>query len=131
MDDDVYSITRNGRTLDRSKYSIDKVKKVFKTTVDNVVLNFTFCEGWTFETGRYCTFDTGANCTFHTGAFCTFNTCSGCTFDVGDCCVILTYDVTSCKFISYDGISVILDRYDKQRYVLDKDLINMLKVIHG
>ena len=129
--DDVYSITQNGRPLNKYNYSIDNVKKVFKTNMDNVVLNFILSEDWTFKTGNYCTFDTGCGCRFKTGNYCTFNVCSGCTFDIGECCTILLWDIASCKFIRYDGSSVILDREDKKRYVLNKSLIDILKVIHG
>ena len=82
--------------------------------------------GCTFNTGRNCIFNTDNNCTFNTdhdctfdtGQNCTFNTVSGCTFDTGSHCTFLLCDINTCKFKSYDDISIILDIRDGKSYKL-------------
>jgi hypothetical protein len=67
-------ISQFGKTLNKSKYTIDKKAKTFSTTENNLVIDASECEGWTFKTGSYCTFKTGSYCTFKTGSYCTFKT---------------------------------------------------------
>ena len=92
-----------------------------------------FCtdNGCTFTTGNCCTFVTGMNCTFKTGSGCTFDTNSGCTFDTNSGCIFLLCDINTCKFKSYDNISIILDRIDRKSYKLTKEIIQLLKVTNG
>ncbi len=153
MDD--FSITQNGKPLDKSKYTIDLVNEVFASRAVNLELDFTGCHGWTFKTGENCTFKTGVSCTFRTGNECTFKTgydcifytghqctfdtgnrCTfkpgiGCTFDTGGVCIFLLWDINSYKFKSYDDMSTILDRLNKRRYVLNKEYIQFQKVRNG
>jgi len=166
-----YSITKNGKALDESKYTIDLDTQTFFSVEDRLVLDFNGCGGWTFRTGFGCTFTTGWGCTFKTGCECTFNTggnstfntgfgctfntdgnctfntdwnctfntrgdCTfhtgvNCTFNTGKCCTFMVKNIHSQKFESYDGISTILDREYYKRYVLDKELIQLLKVTNG
>ncbi len=85
----------------------------------------------TFDTGDDCTFDTGKCSTFDTGKCSTFKTGNNCTFDTGECCTFMLWYINTCKFKSYDSISIILDLGDKKHYVLTKELIKMLKVKNG
>ena len=86
-----YSITQNGKTLSESKYTIDLENKTFSSKEDNLVLDFSKLDSWTFKTGSnctfktdsYCTFITSYTCTFTTGSYCTFKTGPGCTFSTG------------------------------------------------
>ena len=150
---DSFSITQYGKPLDKSLYCIDIKNRVFSTNESNLVLDFT--DIWTFITGDTCTFKTGNSCTFKTESHCTFNTGWECTFDVqGDCtfstghdcifhvscnctfdtarsCIFSILDINTHKFNTWDDISIILDRADDKRYVLNKALIDMMKVIHG
>ena len=100
----MYSITRNGKPLDKQLYTIDEEKKIFSSYENGLVLDFSDTYGWhfktgyecTFNTGSDCVFDTGYGCTFKTGSECTFNTGSDCTFDTGAYC---TFDTGShCTF---------------------------------
>jgi len=142
-----FNVTKYCKTVDTSYYVLDVRNKVFCTEEDDLVLDFSNLEGWTFDTGRgctfitgdectfntgeYCTFKTRHDCTFNTGEWCTFNTLSGCTFATGELCVFSVYAIGSCKFKTYDNNSIILDRVDKQRYVLTKKFMSMLKVKNG
>lgn len=144
---DNFSITKYGKPLLKSKYTIDLVKKVFYSTVDDLVLNFTNCHDWTittgsfctfltgseciFKTGGYCTFHTSYSCTFYTDTNCTFTTSGNCTFKTGQLCIFLLFDINSCTFKSYDGISTILDRGDKKHYLLTKEFVQLQKVKYG
>ena len=85
-----YSITQNGKPLDKSKYTIDEKSKTFSSNEDDLVLDFHGLGGWTFKTGSNCTFKTGWDCTFKTGDHCTFNTGSNCTFNTGSYCTFNT-----------------------------------------
>ena len=91
----------------------------------------TFKTGSTYRGGDNCTFDTGRDCTFDTGDICTFSTGRDCTFKTGKQCIFSLYNINTCKFKSYDGISIILDRKGNKHYVLSKELIDMLKVKNG
>ncbi len=144
---DNFSITKNGEPLDESLYSIDLDNKTFSSKEDDLVLDFTGLAGWTFHTGWNCTFITGSNCTvkagncctfntgddckFKTGSFCTFHTSDRCTFDTGNYCTFMLWDINTCKFKYYDGISTILDLGDNKHYLLTKELVNMLKIANG
>ena len=81
----MFSVTQNGKELDKSKYNWDENNKVFSTKEDNLVLDFSDYFGVTFRTGYSCTFNTGSYCTFKTGYSCTFKT--------GDNCFVTRYDV--------------------------------------
>jgi len=86
-----YSITQNGKPLDKSKYTIDTKNKTFSTKEDNLVLDFSNEYEWSFNTCSGCTFNTCSDCTFKTGDYCTFRTGSGCTFKTGRSCTFNTY----------------------------------------
>ena len=91
-----FSITKNGKPLDKSLYIRDEKTKTLSTNEYWLVLDFSDYSYCTFKTGSYCTFKTGSRCTFDTGSGCTFNTGSRCTFDTGSCC---TFDTGSdCTF---------------------------------
>ena len=92
---------------------------------------FNTADNCTFMTGYGCTFNTGASCIFNTGYYCTFKTDRDCTFDTGEDCTFLVYNINTYIFKQYDGFSIVLDRKDSQRYVLNKDLKKMLKLIKG
>ena len=101
----------------------------------------------TLKTDNHCTFDTGENCTFMTGNYCTFSTYSHCNFNTGSCCIFTTsdkcifitsnnctfllWDINSCKFKSFGENNIISDRRYNKRYLLNKDLIDTLKVMKG
>ena len=86
----MFSVTQNGKELDKSKYKWDEENKVFSTKENNLVLDFSDYFGVTFKTGYSCTFITGSSCTFNTGSDCTFNTGSSCTFKTGSYCTFTT-----------------------------------------
>ena len=94
----MFSVTKNGKKLDKNLYTWDEESKTFSTKEDRLVLDFseyngvTFktSYGCTFKTGHGCTFDTGSGCTFDTGSSCTFDTGSDCTFDTGPYCTFKT-----------------------------------------
>ncbi len=85
-----FSITQCGKPLDEYLYTIDLTNKIFSTSTDDLVLDFSGLAGWDFITGSYCTFYTSRNCTFKTGQFCTFRTQGGCIFQTGSSCTFLT-----------------------------------------
>ena len=87
---DNFSITKNGKPLDESLYSIDFKKKVFISKEIHLVLDFTELEKWSFITNNICTFITGRFCTFTTGNECTFTTGHDCIFDTGNECTFST-----------------------------------------
>lgn len=62
-----YSVTKNGKPLDKSLYTWDEETKTFSSKEDGLVLDFSDCSGVTFETGSNCTFDTRSRCTFKAG----------------------------------------------------------------
>ena len=66
----MFSVTQNGKELDKSKYVWDENNKVFSTKENNLVLDFSDYSEVTFKTGSSCTFKTGAYCTFKTGDNC-------------------------------------------------------------
>ena len=125
---DNYSITRHGIPLDPSLYIIDFVQKFFSTKEGGLVLDFSDQEGWTFVTGYYSTFTTGNKCTFETGDLCVFFTGERCTFKTGEGCMFSLWRISTHTFKSFDGNSIILDRLGKERYVLNKELVQMLKI---
>lgn len=49
-----YSVTQNGKPLDPSLYTIDEE--------NNLVLDFSNANGWTFNTGYHCYFRTDFGC---------------------------------------------------------------------
>ena len=96
-------ITKNGKELDKSKYTWDEKTRTLSTAEDNLVLDFSDYDEVTFKTGSHCTFNTGSGCTFNTGNSCIFNTCSDCTFNTGSGCIFNTY--SNCTFkTGYDCI---------------------------
>jgi hypothetical protein len=88
----MFSITRNGKELDKSKYNWDEKTKTLSTTENYLVLDFSDYFGVTFNTGYSCTFNTGSFCTFNTSSYCTFTTGSSCTFNTGFSCTFNTGD---------------------------------------
>jgi hypothetical protein len=96
----MFSVTQYGKELDKSKYTWDK-NKVFSTTENNLVLDFSDYTEVIFKTGDYCTFKTGHSCTFKTGHSCTFNTGYACTFKTGSECTFKTGDYCTFKTDAY------------------------------
>ena len=80
-----YSITKNGKPLDKKLYTIDEKTKTFSSNEDGLVLDFSDEYGWVFKTGY--------NCIFKTNSYCVFNTISDCIFDTGSYCVVVRRDV--------------------------------------
>ena len=86
----------------------------------------------TFDTGGGCSFKTGWDCTFDTGERCNFHTMSCCTFDTGDLCTFSLYNMDDCKFKSYSGgNSIILNRENKNHYILTEEFVTLQKVMNG
>ena len=124
----------------------------FKTDAN---CRFNTGESCTFKTNNYCTFRAGYNCNFDTGVHCKFKTsyqcifktsvngifdtgshCTfytdwNCTFKTGSGCTFSIWGIDTQTFKSYDGYSIILDRKATKRYILNKSLIDMLKVANG
>jgi hypothetical protein len=94
----MFSVTRFGKELDKSKYTWDEKNKVFSTKENCLVLDFWDYDRVTFNTGfgcifgarNYCIFNTGSDCIFNTISFCHFNTSSHCTFATGNYCIFNT-----------------------------------------
>ena len=100
----MFSVTKNGKKLDKNLYTWDEESKTFSTKEDRLVLDFSEYNGVTFKTSYGCTFKTGHDCTFNTSHSCTFDTGPYCTFKTGSGCTFKTvYDCTfdtgsSCTF---------------------------------
>ena len=88
-----FSVTKNGKKLNKKFYTWDEETKTFSTLEGGLVLDFNGINNCTFDTGSYCTFDTGSGCTFKTGSGCTFKTDWNCTFDTGSYCVLVRRDI--------------------------------------
>ena len=89
------SITKNGKQLDESLYTIDRQTKTFSSNEDWLKIE-TDESKWTFNTCSFCTLNTGSFCTLNTGPSCIFNTGANCIFDTGSFCMFKTsYE---CKF---------------------------------
>jgi hypothetical protein len=86
----MFSVTQDGKELDKSKYNWDEQTKIFSTNENNLVLDFGDYFGCTFKTGKNCIFKTGENCTFKTDSHCTFRTSENCTFRTGHNCTFNT-----------------------------------------
>ena len=117
-----YSITQFGEPLDPSKYTICEETRTFSSTENNLVLDFSGLDNWTFKTEFYCTFKTGSYCNFKTGSHCTFDTLWGCTFKTGYECVVVRRDIfevieipedTKIKLNGYNvkGYEIIPEKY--------------------
>jgi hypothetical protein len=85
-----FSVTQNGKELDKKFYNWNEESRTFSTNKNDLVLDFSLLNGITFDTGAYCIFKTGSNSTFDTGSSCIFKTCSSCTFDTGSNCTFTT-----------------------------------------
>jgi hypothetical protein len=85
-----FSVTKNGKELDKRLYTWDEDSKTFSTFEDVLVLDFRGVNGCTFKTGHGCTFKTGYDCTFKTGHDCVFKTGHDCTFKTGHDCTFKT-----------------------------------------
>jgi uncharacterized cupin superfamily protein len=111
----MFSITQDGKELDKSKYNWNAETRTLSTKENCLVLDFSYYIGVTFKTGDSCTFKTGENCTFNTGSHCTFHTGYSCTFNTGDYCTFNTgYSCTfktgeNCVAIRYDIIKGITE----------------------
>lgn len=91
-----FSITKNGKPLDKSLYVWDEVTQTLSTKEDNLVLDFSGYSNCIFNTGFGCTFNTSYGCTFNTSYGCTFSTGSDCIFVTGSYCTFNTGH--SCTF---------------------------------
>ena len=58
----MYSVTKNGKPLDKKLYTIDEKTKTFSSNESGLVLDFSNEYGWAFDTGSNCTFNTGYGC---------------------------------------------------------------------
>ena len=85
-----FSVTQNGKKLNKDKYTWDENTRTFSTAENNLVLDFSKYNYYTFKTGSNCTFNTGYGCTFDTGEGCTFNTDWNCTFNTDSYCTFNT-----------------------------------------
>jgi hypothetical protein len=86
----MFSITQQGKELDKSKYSWNEKTRTLSTKENYLVLDFSDYNNVTFKTGSNCTFNTRSSCTFKTGDYCTFYTSHGCTFKTGSYCIFHT-----------------------------------------
>jgi hypothetical protein len=94
----MFSVRKNGKELDKGKYTWNESDKIFNTSEDSLVLDFTGYDGVTFNTGGWCSFITGNFCKFYTGHYCTFRAGTSCIFNTGASCAFYTgYD---CIFIT-------------------------------
>ena len=105
----MFSITQNGKELDKSKYSWNESANTLSTNENNLVIDF--------SDYSYCTFKTGFNCTFNTGYNCTFNTGADCSFKTGKNCVAIRYDVDGIIEIPKE-ITIKLNGYGKSGYTV-------------
>ena len=94
----MFTVTKNGKPLDKSLYTIDEKTRTFSSTEDELNIE-TDEDGWKFRTDSCCTFRTSYGCTFTTGYYCTFTTGSDCTFDTGSDCTFTTGP--GCTFDTY------------------------------
>jgi len=96
----MYSVKdKHGNDVDKSLYSIDLENKRFSSNkLNNLVIDFSGLDGWSFDTLSYCEFKTGNNCKFDTlhnckfktGNYCKFETLFSCKFKTGDNCEFIT-----------------------------------------
>ena len=128
-----YSITQNGKPLDKSKYTIDTKNKTFSTEEKDLVLDFSNKKGWSFITGSYCTFKTdyyctfktGYGCTFKTGYCCTFKTDSDCTFKTGGDCAFNTG--SHCTFNIFHSFKSIETKGNSTILIRDKKILDTME----
>lgn len=105
-----YVINKDSKPLSRMKYSVDKRNRVFMTQEENIELDFSKFDYWTFivdshatiKAGKNCIFRADYHCIFNTGGDCTFDTHGDCTFDTGEGCVFRTRD-DNCTFNTGNG----------------------------
>jgi hypothetical protein len=94
-------VLQNGKPLDLDKFEWDENNRVFSSSEDSLVLDFSGIDNCTFNTGSNCTFNTGSNCTFNTWSNCTFNTWFNCTFNTGYNCTFNTW--SNCTFNTWSN----------------------------
>jgi len=115
-----YSITKNGKPLDKKLYTIDEKAKMFSTEESGLVLDFSGLGGWSFKTNWNCTFNTGSDCTFNTDSSCTFDTGSRCTFKTGSRCVVIRRDIYEVIELKAD-VKIKLNGYIVKGYTVIED----------
>ena len=99
----MFKVTKNGKPLDKSLYTLDKATKTFSSNEDGLVIE---CDNrWTIKAGSNCTFKTGSYCTFDTASYCDFKTGYCCTFDTGTNCTFTTKE--ECVVVRRDEFMVI------------------------
>ena len=108
-----FSVTKNGKELNKSRYTWNEKNLVFSTNEHNLVLDFSGLNGITFRTGYNCTFDTGSGCTFDTGSDCTFKT--------GEQCVIIRRDIYEVIEIP-ENTKIKLNDYQIKGYEIIKEI---------
>ena len=101
-----FSITKKGKALAKSKYTIDVKGKTFSSRESNLVLDFNGLHDWTFKTGDFCTFKTGKDCTF------------------------LIWNISTQTF-KLSSRGVIIDSNGSQHYLLNEEFIMMQKVLRS
>lgn len=85
-----------------------------------------------FKIGGYATISSGSNCQFKVGNSSSIHTYDNCAFDTGHSCIIRLFDIKNHKFKLYpdtNDSSIILDYKDNNRYLLNDELVTMLKLI--
>ena len=91
-------ILKDGKPLPSNKFKLNADTHTFMCYEDNLFMDITGLENWTFyigsnctiQGGHNCTFFAQNNCTFDTGASCIFKTLNDCTFKTGYSCVFVT-----------------------------------------
>ncbi len=181
-----YVINKDGKPLSKTKYSVDKRNRVFITKEQNIELDFSEFDNWTFivkdkatitagnnsifnggdkcifRTKHYCTFHAGSYCKFRTGSDCTFRASNDCEFNTGSACTFRTDNYgtfntggsctfrvgwhndfktgAGCTFLihqikfqkfdtKYASGSIIYDGNPSNKYVLNDDLIRLIKLM--
>jgi len=118
------SVSHYGKSLPLGKFEWDNKTKTFSTDADNLLLNFSDMDGYTFFTGSHCIFITGSDCTFTTENDCVFITWDNCIFNTDENCIVIRKDI--CEVIEIPPHTMIkLNHFGYNGYrALDKTQIN-------
>jgi hypothetical protein len=80
-----------GYPLGPHLFDWDETSKTFKSSMNNLVIDFRRVNDCTFLLANRCTLISGANCNIHAGFLCVFDTEGGCKFETGDNCVLVIW----------------------------------------
>ena len=103
------------------------------TTGDNCHFECEYdCE---FNVKDFATISARDSCKFDTGKYCTINCNDSCEFKLSESCTVSLLELFGDddghhKFKTYSN-SIIIDRTSGKRYLMDKQFIKNLKVLHG